>query len=66
MGVFDLNELRFILSVLRGVDITEVFSPDRVVEACRKHGLARVDSFELRAWYDLSDSKDPAEGASSL
>ena len=48
-------ELRIISSILRGVDITEVFSPARVVEACKKHGLLKGDSFDLRTGYDLSD-----------
>ena len=47
-------ELRIISSIVRGVDITEVYSPQRVVEACRKHSLVKGDSFDLRTGYDLS------------
>ena len=50
----DIDELRIISAILRGVDVTEVFSPERVVEACRKHNLVKGDSLDLRTGYDLS------------
>ena len=53
----DMTDRQIISSILRGVDVTEVFSPARVVEACRKHGLLKGDSFDLRTGYDLADPK---------
>ena len=44
-------------AILRGVDITEVYSPQRVVELCSKHGLYKGDSFDLRTGFDLSDHR---------
>ena len=47
-------------SVLKGCDITEVFSPERVTRLCNKYGLIAGDSFDLRDGYDLSDEKTQA------
>ena len=46
--------------VLKGADITEVFSPERVTNICSKYGLVAGDSFDLRDGYDLSDEKTQA------
>ena len=35
----DMEDRRIISAMIRNVDLTEVFSPARVVEACRRHGL---------------------------
>ena len=35
----DISSLRILSSLLRGVDITEVYSPQRVVEVCHKYHL---------------------------
>ena len=53
----DMVDRQIISSVLRGVDVTEVFSSARVVETCRKHGLLKGNSFDLRTGYDLTDPK---------
>ena len=53
----NMGDLRILASILRGVDITEVYSPQRVVEVCHKCGLVKGDSFDLRAGSDLSDRK---------
>ena len=34
-----MEDRRIISAILRNVDLAEVFSPARVVEACRRHGL---------------------------
>ena len=41
-------------AVLRGVGITEVYSPERVVQACAELGLQRVSSFELTNGWEFS------------
>ena len=50
-----MEDRRIISAILRNVDLTEVFSPARVVEACRRHVLVTGDSFDLRTGYDLTD-----------
>ena len=50
-----MEDRKFSSSVLRGVDITEVYSPQRVVEVCHKYKLIKGDSFDLRTGFDLSD-----------
>ena len=49
------TDRQIVSAMLRNVDLTEVFSPARVVEACRKHGLVAGDSFDLRTGYDLAN-----------
>ena len=51
----DMEDRRIISAIIRNFDLTEVFSPARVVEACRRHGLVAGDSFDLRTGYDLTD-----------
>ena len=51
----DMSDLKILSSLLRGVDITEVCSPQRVVEVCHKFNLVKGDSFDLRTGFDLSD-----------
>ena len=54
----DLGSLRILSAAVRGVggvDITEVYLPQRVVEACQKYQLVKGDSFHLRTVFDLSD-----------
>ena len=53
----NMGDLRILASILRGIDITKVYSPQRVVEVCHKCGLVKGDSFDLRAGSDLSDRK---------
>ena len=51
----DMTDRHIISAMLRNVDLTEVFSPARVVEACKRHGLVAGDSFDLRTGYDLTN-----------
>ena len=51
----DMEDRRIISAILRNVDLTEVFSPARVVEACRRYGLVAGYSVDLRTGYDLTD-----------
>ena len=50
-----MGELGILSAILRGVDITEVYSPQRVVDVCLKYGLVKGDSFDLRTGFDLSE-----------
>ena len=50
-----MEDRKILSSVLRGVDITEVYSPQRVVDVCHKYQLIKGDSFDLRTGFDLSD-----------
>ena len=51
----DMEDQGIISLILRNVDLTEVFSPARAVEACRRHGLVAGDSFDLRTSHYLTD-----------
>ena len=55
--LYNENDIAVLAAVLKGVDITEVFSPERVTKLCVKYGLVAGDSFDLRDGYDLSDEK---------
>ena len=50
-----IEEARIISGVLRGVSITEICSPPRITEVCRKYGLTPGMSFDIRNGFDLSD-----------
>ena len=45
----DMEDRKILSLVLRGVDITEVNSPQRVVDVCHKYQLIKGDAFDLRA-----------------
>ena len=58
-----ITENRKILSALiRGVDITEIYSPERVTQACRKQNLVPGSSLDLTTGWDFSlkDHRDKA------
>ena len=45
-------------AVLRGMDVTEVYSPERVTRACLKMGLWPGSSMDLTNGWDFSKSED--------
>ena len=53
--MYNFEDMEVLSAVLRGVDITEVYSPERVNRLCHKYGLVAGDSFDIRHGYDLSD-----------
>ena len=48
------------VSALKGVDITDIYNPERVTKLCRTYGLVAGDSYDLRDGYDLSDEMSQA------
>ena len=52
-----MGDLRVLSAILRGVDVTEVYPPKRVVEVCYKYQLVKGDLFDLRTGFDLSDPR---------
>ena len=50
-----MEDRKILSSILRAVDITEVYSSQRVVDVCHKYQLIKGDSFDLRKGFDLSD-----------
>ena len=59
-GLYNESDIRVLAMVLKGVDITEIFSPERVTKLCSTHGLVAGDSFDFRDGYDLSDLRTQA------
>ena len=53
--MYNVDEMRVVVCMLSGADITEVFSLIRVNKVCKKFGSIPGDSFDLRDGYDLSD-----------
>ena len=51
------TDKKIVASVLMGVSITEVFSPARVTEACKRFGMTPGDAYDIRSGFDLSDPK---------
>ena len=60
------EDIGVLASVLKGVDITEIYSRERVTRLCNKYGLVAGDSFDLRDGYDLSDPKVQAKVVSRI
>ena len=54
------DEIEVLAAVCKGVDVSEIFSPERVTKLCLKYGLVAGDSFDLRDGYDLADEKTQA------
>ena len=50
-----MGDLRVLCVFVRGRDVTEVYSPKRVIEVCYKYQLVKGDSFDLRTGFELSD-----------
>ena len=53
-GLYSESDIGMLAMVLKGADITEVFSPERVTKRCSKYGLVAGDSLDLRDGHDLS------------
>ena len=43
---------------LRGVDITEMYSPERINQVCHEFGLNKGTSFDLRSGWDFDKDAD--------
>ena len=61
--VAEFNELsdedkKIIAMVIRGVDVTEVFSPPRVATACAKLGMTPGSSMDLTTGWDFTKVAD--------
>ena len=52
------EESRIIAALARGVDITEVFSPKRVTQVCKKYGLTPGESMDLSTGWDFDRGED--------
>ena len=59
-GLYCESDIGIFAMVLKGADITEVFSPERAIKLCSKYGLVSGDSLDLRDAYDLSNEKTQA------
>ena len=53
----DDAESRIIWSLVRQVDITEVYSPQRVTQVCSKFGLTPGMAVDLTTGWNLADRK---------
>ena len=53
LGNLDAIDRKILASVILGVDITEVYSPDRVAKVARSFGLVAGSSFDLTNGWDF-------------
>ena len=44
--------------IMRGCDILELYSPERVTKACERHGLVPGPALDLRSGYDFTKESD--------
>ena len=54
MKLMAVDDRIIIASIIMGVDITEVFSPERVVTVARRMGLTPGSSMDLTTGWDFS------------
>ena len=59
--VMDDDETRIVAAGRLGVDIVEVYSPERINKVCVKYGLIPGASFDLTIGWDLSNKDDQAK-----
>ena len=52
------EERRILAALARGVDITEVFSPNRVTQVCKKYGLTPGEAMDLSTGWDFDRGED--------
>ena len=57
---YNESDVAVLAAARLGVDVTEIFSPERVTKLCKKYHLVPGDSFDLRTGYDLSDEETQA------
>ena len=55
---FPSGLLKAAINVMRGLDITEVFSPERVTKISREHGLTAGLRMDLRTGWDFRKKAD--------
>ena len=54
----DDEDKRIVASVILGVDITEVYSPERVNQVAKRWGLTPGSSLDLTNGYDFTKPED--------
>ena len=54
----ELTDRRIIAMIVRGCDLFDVFSPERIGKACARHKLIPGPALDLRTGYDLSTEAD--------
>ena len=54
MSSLDIVDRRILSSVILGVDITEVYSPERVAKVAKKFGLVAGSSMDLTNGWDFN------------
>ena len=54
MGSMQLIDRKIMAAALLGVDITEVYSPERVAQVARKYGLVAGTSMDLTTGWDFN------------
>ena len=58
MDVVGEVDQRILAMAIRGVDITEVYSPERVAKTCSRFGLSPGSSMDLTNGYDFDTEAD--------
>ena len=58
VGIMDHADRKILSAVIRGVDITEVYSPERVGKVWRKYGLMTGQAMDLLTGYDFTKEAD--------
>ena len=54
----DLVDRKIIVATIPGVDITEVYSPERVAKVAERYGLVAGSSMNLTTGFDFTKESD--------
>ena len=57
-NMVDALEMKILAKVLMGVDLTEVYSPERIARVCMKYNLKAGSSMDLLTGYDFTKPED--------
>ena len=54
----NLESRKILSAILRGVDVTEIYSPKRVLKVCKDNALIEGKSMDLTTGYDFTKTED--------
>ena len=57
----DPDDMRLLALMIRGCDVMELYSPERIGRVCKQHGLVAGPALDLRTGYDFSKTADRAK-----
>ena len=54
----NIESRKILIAILRGIDVTEIYSPERVLKVCKDYALIVGRSMDLTTGYDFTKTED--------